>query len=177
MSEMLDVLSKLDQHDNPLLNNCTLALGELTLEFKNGRSKVPPQHAAQALLCPKLTIPGYDGPAAEPPPNVAAALPGDGDEGDEDAGTREALLQAAREHLQSEGVDVPETKESTKTVESSTKAKGSNKTKDPKDGFERETADGQPRCMARKGDGTQCANAAVDGDACRLAAHKKQLSK
>jgi hypothetical protein len=42
------------------------------------------------------------------------------------------------------------------------------------EGFDAETADGKPRCWARKGDGFQCSNAAVDGThACGLSAHQK----
>ena len=42
------------------------------------------------------------------------------------------------------------------------------------DGIEALTADGKPRCWARKGDGSQCANGSVDGShACGLAAHQK----
>lgn len=38
------------------------------------------------------------------------------------------------------------------------------------------TADGQPRCQALKGDGSQCSNAAVDGNACGLGAHRSQVA-
>lgn len=45
------------------------------------------------------------------------------------------------------------------------------------DGFEAETADGKARCFARKGDGSQCANASVEDHACHIAAHLKQVQK
>lgn len=42
-------------------------------------------------------------------------------------------------------------------------------------GLEALTADGQPRCQARKGDGSQCANPAADGPACKVPQHRAKL--
>ena len=49
MDTMLDVLSVLDSNDEPVYSNCTLQMGEVALEFKNGRSKVAEQYAPEVL--------------------------------------------------------------------------------------------------------------------------------
>lgn len=220
--QMLDVLSKLDSQGDPELANCTLQLGDVALEFRNGRSKVPLEFAPQVARHPKVEIPGYSGPVAEAPPNIAAELVGE--PGEKTPSSAEAVL-AAEDYLRSQGIEVPEREEpapgeaevlqgrierleqeardrevahqaelaaarggaeqeptgkpSAEVTTKATKAgKGGSKAAKVEaklpDGFEAETADGKPRCWARKGDGTQCANAASDGGhSCNLAAHKK----
>jgi hypothetical protein len=233
---MLDVLSVLDKNDEPVLANCTLQMGEVALEFKNGRSKVPAQQAAEVLRHPQVMIPGYTGAAAPLPPNEAAELPAIGDvrqQHQETPAEREARLREAESYLTSQGLAVPQRAISpaeeaaalrarlaeleqsgaafgdgatpTGTVkvvvpdgvvpgetpgwpvdavsgeplsltpaERETLAKAALGSETIPDGFEAETSDGQPRCWARKGDGKQCSNAAVDGThACGLRAHQK----
>lgn len=111
VEEMLDVLSVLDKNEEPIFSNCTLQMGELALEFKNGRSKVPFRHAAEALRHPSVLIPGYTGPAAPMPPNESAELPeipGDVRQHQQETpAQREARISAAEEYLRSQGLDVP----------------------------------------------------------------------
>ncbi len=263
--QMLDVLSVLDKNDEPVLANCTLQMGEVALEFKNGRSKVPAQHAPEVLRHPKITIPGYTGAVAPLPPNEAADLPPIGDvrlQRPETMGEREARLREAEAHLRAEGLPVPdrglppaeeiaalrarlaelegsgavfspssaptgvlvegdgvqktgievpadgqmrELDTVSGTVEvvvpegvvpgetpgwpidaatgkaldlspeqRETLTKAALADEKMPEGFDAETADGKPRCWARKGDGTQCSNAAVEGThACGLSAHQK----
>jgi hypothetical protein len=71
---MLDVLSVLDSNEEPVYGNCTLQMGDVALEFKNGRSKTTLDHAAEVLRNPNCLIPGYAGPAAPPVPSVAMEL-------------------------------------------------------------------------------------------------------
>lgn len=158
MPELLDVLSEEDGLGNPILSNCTLQMGEVALEFKNGRSKVDPRHAATVARHPRLRIPAYVGPVADPPPNVSADLP----EAERDAAPEDQVAAAA-EYLESEGLEVP--------VPEADDLDGD--TPDIPAGFAAETTDGKPRCWARKGDGSQCSNAAVEGHACGLPAHQK----
>lgn len=152
--QLLDVLSVLDAQDQPVLANCTLQMGEVALEFKNGRSKVAAKNAAEVLRHPKVTIPAYVGPAADLPPNVAADLL----ELEREAAA-EDQVQAAAEYLKEEGLEVPEPLDGDKPSIPA--------------GFAAETTDGKSRCWARKGDGSQCSNAAVEGHACGLPAHQK----
>lgn len=198
----LDVLSVLDAQDNPVLANCSFSVGELVLEFKNGRAKCPESAAPSVARCPQITIPGYDGPIAPKPPNTSAPLP--------DEKEHEDSIALAREHLREEGMEVPDTQrvwvgetaldlpvaqaeallragQATASqlqggkVELTTKAvklatvEGAAKAPTLPDGFSPLTEDGQPRCQARKGDGKQCSNAVVEGHACGLGAHKTQL--
>lgn len=72
-------------------------------------------------------------------------------------------LQAAREHLKSEGEHVPKVLPA---------------------GFEANTSEGEPRCYARKGDGSQCSNAAKMDQAgehstyaCGLGTHQTQVAQ
>lgn len=110
--EMLDVLSVLDSNDEPALGNCTLQMGDIALEFKNGRSKVPLRHAAEVLRHPQVVIPGYQGPAAPAPPNESAELPEIAEDvrqhPQETPEQREARISAAEEYLRSQGLQVPE---------------------------------------------------------------------
>lgn len=213
--QLLDVLSVLDAQDNPVLNNCTLQMGEVALEFKNGRSKVPARLAAEVSRHPQILIPGYDGPVAAAPPNVSAELAdaGERERQPETEEQRAARVAAAAEYLRSEGIEVPDVEEpGAEPLEPSEKealeariaeleqmvadahplpgadgekdedpepdGAGEAKAEDAKvevpKGFETETVDGKPRCLARKADGSQCSNPAAEGsNACKLPAHQK----
>lgn len=166
-TEMLDVLSVLDAQDNPVLGNCTLVLGEVALEFKNGRSVVPAQHAPEVARCAKVKIPGYRGPVAPPVPSTTAELPGVERE------PEEPPVDVAAEYLREQGLEVPEIA-AEPVVEQPTVEVA--KIETLPDGFEPLTAAGEPRCYARTGSGTQCSNAAVaDSNACGLGAHREQV--
>lgn len=117
--QLLDVLSVLDSQDNPVLNNCTLQLGEVALEFKSGRSKVPLRLAAEVARDARITIPGYSGPVAPPVSNVSAALPetSERERAPETEGERQARIAAAAEYLRSEGMEVPEIEADTEDPE------------------------------------------------------------
>ena len=182
-TEMLDVLSVLDDQDNPVLGNCTLVLGEVALEFKNGRSVVPASKAAEVARCAKVKIPGYRGPVAPPVPSVSADLPSGEAEPDK--------VEAAVEYLREQGLAVPvigtveiEPGMTVGDVQSAADSLQSPaeptvevaKINSLPDGFEPLTAAGEPRCFARTGSGTQCSNAAVAGsNACGLGAHREQV--
>lgn len=189
-TEMLDVLSVLDAQDNPVLGNCTLVLGEVALEFKNGRSVVPAQHAPVVARCAKVKIPGYRGPVAPPVPSVTAELPGAERE------PEQPPVDVAAEYLREQGLEVPvfdtaPVPQGTVTVEPGVDAAEAvsafqaqheqptvevAKIETLPDGFEPLTAAGEPRCYARTGSGTQCSNAAVaDSNACGLGAHREQI--
>ena len=214
---MLDVLSVLDSNEEPIYSNCTLQLGELKLEFKNGRSKIPLSKAAEVLRNPNCLVPGYDGPAAPAVPNEAAELTVRDDvrqQLQETPEQREARITAAEEYLRGEGLHIPprpvEPVSSAREAEleqriaalegllaqsvpladltepdAAQAVDGPEDDDEPDDapegdadevpdGIEALTADGKPRCWARKGDGSQCANGSVDGShACGLAAHQK----
>jgi hypothetical protein len=187
-TEMLDVLSVLDAQDNPVLGNCTLVLGEVSLEFKNGRSVVPAQHAPVVARCEKVKIPGYSGPVAPPVPSTTAELPSGEPE--------QSAAEIAAEYLREQGLEVPAfdlaaAPQGTMAVEpgvdaaeavSDFQAQHEQPTVEVAkinalpEGFEPLTAAGEPRCYARTGSGTQCSNAAVaDSNACGLGAHREQV--
>lgn len=113
--------------------------------------------AALALTAAKVPAPPAEAPEPvaepEPDPEVAAR--------------REEALRLAREHLESEGEHVPDPE----AVAAAPPAPVVSR-----EGFETETADGQARCQAAKGDGSQCANPAVENGACGLGKHKEQLT-
>jgi hypothetical protein len=93
----------------------------------------------------------------EPAPLGTTDDPAEPDAADLDV---DPSLAAAREHLRAEGEHVPKVLPA---------------------GFAATTAEGEPRCYARKGDGSQCANPArVDGEhstySCGLAKHAEQVS-
>lgn len=76
-------------------------------------------------------------------------------------------LRLAQEHLAEEGITPPELEVSDEASPTPPPVPA---------GFDATTADGQPRCLAAKGDGSQCANPAVDNGSCGLAKHKEQLT-
>jgi ribosomal protein L13E len=106
---MLDVLSALDANDEPFYSNCTLQMGDVALEFKNGRSKVPEGHAPEVLRNPKVMVPGYTGPAAPLVPTVAAEIATDvRQQRQETPEEIEARGAASEEYLRSQGIAVPQ---------------------------------------------------------------------
>lgn len=169
-TEMLDVLSVLDAQDNPVLGNCTLVLGEVSLEFKNGRSVVPAHKAPEVARCAKVKIPGYTGPVASPVPSVSADLPSGEGEADK--------VDAAVEYLREQGLEVPAFDAGPAPMEPVEQPIVEvAKINTLPDGFEPLTAAGEPRCFARTGSGTQCLNASAPGSrACGLGAHQEQVS-
>jgi hypothetical protein len=107
---MLDVLSVLDSNEEPVYGNCTLQMGDVALEFKNGRSKTTVDHAPEVLRNPNCLIPGYTGPAAPPVPSVAMELAPDLDmrqHPQETPQQREDRIRAAEEYLRSQGLPIP----------------------------------------------------------------------
>lgn len=89
----------------------------------------------------------------------AVEIEGDGRDGEE----LSEEVRLAMEHLAEEGEEVPEP------------AVAKDEAPALRPGFEAETPDGQARCRAAKGDGSQCANPAGEGGACQIAKHKEQL--
>jgi hypothetical protein len=193
-TEMLDVLSVLDAQDNPVLGNCTLVLGEVALEFKNGRSTVPVSKAPEVARCAKVKIPGYTGPVAPPVPSVSADLPsGEGEPAKVDAAIeylREQGLDvpafdpaaapqgivAEGDGAQKTGIEVPVGQEGTLEVRSEPVPE-EEKVHALPEGFEALTPAGEARCIARTGSGTQCSNASAPGSsACGLGAHQEQVA-
>lgn len=197
-TEMLDVLSVLDAQDNPVLNNCSLVLGEVTLEFKNGRSLVPTSKAAEVARCDKVRIPGYTGPVAPPVPSVSAVFPGAETMSVESS--KASLVEVAAAYLREQGLELevspavsePKIGEVDGTEkfgievpigEEGILEAGTARVPEEKkasvlpEGFEEFTASGERRCIVRTGNGTQCSNAATsDSAACGLPAHQEQAS-
>lgn len=108
--------------------------------------------------------------ASEPSPEPAAATgepePAEpGEATDEEAEepveetAQQRAIREAQEHLAGEGV---EPAQPSRVVP---------------EGFDDATAEGEPRCLATKADGTQCQNAAKDkGPACQVSAHQAQFA-
>ena len=164
---MLDVLSEIDSKtDNPFLDTCTVIGGDGTvmLHLKKGRGEIPDAHAQYFAGHQHLKVIGYDGP------------PFVGTPAEEEKKSNQAVLDALANALQGHGGETLEAQhlredqealgESTAPVE---------KTESPED-FEALTADGEERCQARKGDGSQCSNAAHDGPACGIATHRERFT-
>lgn len=104
-------------------------------------------------------------PAAAPAPEApAAGQSGDGTgEREPDDGEESEAIKAAKAALEEDGEDVPEVLVKERVVPA---------------GFENMTGEGHPRCLAAKGDGGQCQNAAVEGsNACAHPSHKAKLGE
>lgn len=191
-------IAKLSPQGEPLLGDAQVILGDGTTKimFHNGRAMVS---AAEAeMLCKRGDVeipgfvPGQDGPAedvvvppvglvaqdgtiriADLPPEIRRQLR---EELGIDPVVQEAVkpqtgddeaIKAAQEYLAEEGENVPEPV-AEPTVE---------KVVTVPEGFASTTSEGEPRCLARKGDGSQCANAAKgDTHACGLAKHQIQVA-
>lgn len=185
------VITRLSEHDQPLLGECVVHAGDARITFKNGRAKVSAEQAHLIAHREDVEIVGYD-PDTDPY-NPAATNPAPKPEGaeapiEEDApveGDRTILdevpqpskasenadpdaVALAQEHLAEEGEAVPEPE----TPEDEEEEAG------PilPEGFSLTTEDGEDRCLAAKGDGSQCANVASDGHACGIASHREQVA-
>lgn len=129
-----------------------------------------PEKAALALRVRELEAQLAGGAPAEvaPPAEVPADQPGGEHRtppGKPEVSEEEKQrrIAAARAYLASQGEDVPEVE----------------KVSEPVIGppLEVNTGEGEPRCQARKGDGSQCSNAARDETrACGLPAHQQQVA-
>lgn len=131
-----------------------------------GDGRVDEEKAAMAARIRELEAALANGArqaqSTDTPPDVEAT---DSDTAPEGVSEVSPEVLAAIEHLESEGEEVPEP--------------GSEPAPAPapaREGWEPQTVDGQPRCQAAKGDGSQCANPAREGDACQLPSHQKQLA-
>lgn len=183
---LFDAFSEADPESNvPYLGTCTLIVGDGTqkVDFHNGRAKVPASFAHLVARHPHVTIPaleveGYgeqdeaevldrDSQArvaeleaeieAEKAKSSAKAKAKARKAKKQTAEEREAAIQAAREHLEEEGEEIPDV---------------------VTPGFEATTAEGAPRCQAPKSNGEQCSNPAVeDSPACRLPAHQAKFDE
>ncbi len=204
MANMVQVRSKRDPEGQHYLENATLIVGAgERVVFEHGQAMVTPEQAE--MLCNRgdLDVDGYTAPAGDVAPQgralparlesasddelLAAAawlterdeqtsatatgdpsvdevlaqqqpgLPADPDADVAKSATTQVSpeVQAMREHLAADGEHVP---------------------KLLPENFTATTPEGEPRCYARKGDGSQCQNTAVEHEACGLAAHKAQVA-
>lgn len=195
-------LSTVDGDGNAHYANCQLVVGDGTvkIEFKNGRALVPVAHADLInrnphIEIPALTVLGGDtvpivAPVVEPGgvleglrarvaeleamlmhANQKAAHGGNTEVGSTQnvdlPPDRAELIELAKQHLADEGEGVPDPGPSSPGVYAI----------EYKEPFEALTADGQPRCRAKKGDGSQCANQVRSADACHLPQHQAQLAQ
>lgn len=152
---MWDVLSVRDKDKAPLLGNCTVIVGDATVVFEDGVSQVPESIAARLAGDKRVRIPGFKPGAASEPmfdPSVAPAGVVEG-EIDEDKQAEIAKLLAEQEAEDAAALGQPAPA-----------------------GREPLTGDGQPRCQALKGDGSQCVNAVTEDHACGLSAHRSQMA-
>lgn len=87
----------------------------------------------------------------------------------------EAAVAAAKEYLAEEGETVPEPEADALPTDAPSVPEVA-KTVTIPEGFQAKTAEGEPRCIARKSDGSQCANAAKgDTLACGLKKHQESV--
>lgn len=185
--DLVEVQSRLNSHGVPMLGDCVLHLndGNDRIVFQGGRATAPARLADHLSRRPDVVVmQAYQAPVEEPLIAIPAAPPapveqelapnaeqppaptGDGDQTPADGADLSPEVLAAMEHLKEEGEDVPAV-EGEPAVEPVTVPAG----------FEATTPDGQPRCLAAKGDGTQCANAARGGtSACQMPAHITKLT-
>lgn len=197
-----DVIAKLSPHGEPLLGDAQVILGDGTtkIEFKRGRARVNAEQAEMIRHRGDVDVLGYTPElvpreVTEAAPIKAAPLPpgavvnGDGTitlpasalSDEQREAVRQALdiapvehetvkptpgdeaaLAAAKEYLADEGMaeDLPPVEKVVTVPE----------------GFSMTTTEGEKRCLARKGDGSQCSNAAKgDTTACGLKQHQAQL--
>jgi hypothetical protein len=167
---LVDVYAKRDVNGNPSLGDATLIVGDgsTRIEFKQGHAQCEEGVARLIAQRSDLTIPALDhmsAPQGDPKgpesPSLEYSLGVDPQlKGKVEAQLRqsEADLELAKEHLETEGEDVPPVL--------------------VPDGFELRTADGEMRCLAAKADGSQCANAAQgDTHACGLKRHQAVVAE
>lgn len=182
--------SKRDPATNSLyLTDVKLITGAGEIMFEAGEAQVSEAQARALQNNPQITLHEnrevvFDEPAATipdpepPPPADDPPPPADPPTGDsERTAAQEAALAAAREHLESEGVDVP-------PADPAPPAPDAGDAPPPPaipvpDGFERTLPDGTPRCLAAKADGEQCSNPEKEpgSGACQHASHQQQVSE
>lgn len=169
MAGLVDIYAQRDENGAPSLGDAVLVVGDGTVrvEFKHGHARAE-EHVARLIQHrTDLVIPALSGQPApqEPVETGGDVFPKDVEYSDSDQlqptepdPEADVRLAAAREHLAAEGEDVP----------------------DPvavPAGFELRTAEGEPRCLAAKADGTQCSNAAKDGShACAISSHQERVA-
>lgn len=128
-----------------------------------GQLGVPPEKAAEfaaAALASSDAAAPDDGSGDEPPPSEPPT------ETDEERKLRETAEEVAR--LEAEGELDPD---------ADGNPEGAKGVRVVPQGFDERTQEGELRCLAAKGDGSQCQNAAADdGPACHIAAHAKQFA-
>lgn len=195
---MYDAIAKLSENGEPLLGDAQVILGDGTTKviFKHGRARVTATEAEMLQHRGDVDIPGYVAGTPSPEPvekksggitvnqdgtiNIRDLPPEMRQQLREELGIdpveREAIkpppadpeaLKAAQEYLEQEGEAVPEPEAPAPEVQ---------KTMFIPEGFEARTAEGESRCIARKSDGSQCANAAKgDTLACGLKKHQESV--
>lgn len=186
---MYDVYSKRDaQTGQSYLNDASLLLGDgSTIVFTNGVAENVPESAVAMVRHRSDLIfeVRKDSPVADDAPTPAAAAPEpepaeppqpDPDPQDQQPNPTEVPpdVIAAQEHLRAEGLEVPDPDVA--------KAAPIDAPNEPliqlRPGFESTTADGARRCLAAKGDGTQCKNEAIQNTwACGMQPHQDQIAE
>lgn len=198
--DLVEVQSRLSPHGTPMLGDCVLHLndGNDRIVFQAGRATAPARLAeALARRSDVIVMQAYQAPVEEsliavpaaPPAPVEQELAPNTEQPPAPAGDVSPDVLAAMEHLKEEGVDVPPVLVTTEPAAGTgegaqvgevTHPEGSTPLPAPvtvPDGFEATTPDGQPRCLAAKADGSQCANAARgDAHACQMPAHIAKLT-
>lgn len=184
--KVYEVVSRISQHGAPLIGDCQMIAGSAVIEFKNGRAFVPESLVrymrgrkdvavvGEALDGEESTAktdasPAPEEPSTEAAPDTQATAAASGEAvTSENAGDVSPEVLAAQEHLRSEGEEVPE-------VEKTVPPEG--KTVTLPEGFQLNTDEGEPRCLAAKADGSQCANAAKEGThACGIDKHQEAVA-
>lgn len=157
-AEPIDIISNLGKTGQPIWGNCRVHLGDGTVvvTFENGRAKASPEVAKMLLGRSDMTVVDHAGVLrdAEAPTFRSPA------ESSQVASNPEAdaLREEARKALLAEGGDVPPF-----AIPA---------------GFATHTAEEDHRCLAPKGDGTQCSNTAKDGGwACGLQPHAAAIAE
>ena len=152
----VDVVAALGPTGHPIFGECHLHLGDGTVvHFVQGRAKVTPDEALRLVGRKDLHVLApqeeYAPPAASETPDIGFN-PNQAADDPPPPSDADRARDAARAELAAQGADVPDF-----PIPS---------------GFATHTADEARRCLAAKGDGSQCANAAKPGTwACSLGVH------
>jgi hypothetical protein len=173
--QLLDVVSETTPNGYPVYEDCTLILGDIKVVFHHGRARVPASAGALVSRNSKLRVfqsfeapvqvapegPSSEGVSLERAGDVAFGPNGDPKTPADLIGDPDAV-DLAKEYLN----DLPEDERPLEAQEPPA----------PQGPLERTTGDGQERCQARRTDGVQCANKALEGgSACGLPKHREQL--
>jgi hypothetical protein len=176
--QLVDIISGLDRNGAPKWGDCRLLLTEHQhpVNFTNGRAQVEPAIAkivrdlnrADLMVVDRLGLITEDVP--EP---VKQEAPAPVDLTDEERKAHEALKSAKPQRTPEETDRLRELQRQQLVAEG-----------DPNvppfpipTGYATHTAEDEHRCLAAKGDGGQCTNAAKDnGWACGFANHQQQIS-